>query len=170
MPIAAATVKRAADGRRADRPLDGAHREVARAELARSRREPLEVSPLEADPDLPVEHADRRRDRACGANGGLAREARLDAVRRREAVGDEGRLERDDRALFLEGGLHLVADADQVVHHRASLDDGLRHRPGELDAACAGGESQLRSADEPAGGEGIACAGRVDDRLDGNGG
>ena len=118
MPIAAAAVKCAADGRRADRALHGADSEVAGAELARLGRESLEVGSLEADPDLPVEHADRGRDRTCGANGGLARKTRLDPVRRGEAVGDERRLERDDGALFLERGLHLVADADQVVHHR----------------------------------------------------
>src|SRR6188472_4333599 len=86
--------QRAADGRRTDCPLDGADSEVAGAELARVRREPLEVRSLEADPDLPVEHADRGRNRTCGANGGFARKARLDTVWRREAVGDERRLER----------------------------------------------------------------------------
>ena len=112
--------ERAADCRRADRALHGADGEVAGAELARVGREPLELGSLEADPDLSVEHADRGRNGAGRANGSLAREARLDAVRRREAVGDERRLERDDGALLLECGLHLVADVDQVAHrHRA---------------------------------------------------
>jgi hypothetical protein len=120
MPIAGSRRQRAADGRRPDRTLDGTHGEIARAELAGGGREPLELGSAEADPDLPVENADRGRKRSGRANGSLARETRLDAVRRREPVGDERRLERDDGALLLECGLHLVADVDQVTHrHRA---------------------------------------------------
>ena len=94
------------------------------AQTARSRgpslralgREPLQLGAVEPDPDLPVEHADRGRHGAGRAHGRLAREPRLDAVRRGEAVGDERRLERDDGPLLLERGLHLVADVDQVAH------------------------------------------------------
>ena len=96
------------------------------AQTARSRgpslralgREPLELGRLEPDPDLPVEDADRGGHGAGCPHRGLAREPRLDAVRRGEAVRDERRLERDDGALLLERRLHLVADVDQVAHHR----------------------------------------------------
>ena len=98
-------------------PCDRADGEVARPELARGGSEALELRAVEPDPDLPVEHADRRRHRAGRPHGCLAREPDLDAVGRREAVRDERRLERDDGALLLERRLHLVADVDQVTHH-----------------------------------------------------
>ena len=85
-------------------PCDGADGEVARAELARVRREALELRPVEPDHDPAVEDADRRGHGARRPHGRLAREADLDAVGRREAVRDERRLERDDRALLGERG------------------------------------------------------------------
>ena len=163
--------ERASDRRRADGALDGADREIAWAELAGVRREPFELGGCEPDPDLPVEHADGRRNGACRPDGGLARDARRHAVWRREAVGDERRLERDDGALLLERRPHLVADVDQLSHlaraYRAVASSG--HRARALDTARAGGESQLGPPDEPAGGKRVAGTGRVDDGCDRDG-
>ena len=46
--------------------------------------------------------------------------ADLDAVRRREAVRDEGRLQGDDGAPVGERRAHFVTDADQVLHGAAA--------------------------------------------------
>ncbi len=108
--------QRAAHRRRADRALHGARSEVARPQLARVRGEPLELLGSQPDDDAAVEDADRRRGRSRVAHRGFAREAHLDARGRGEPVRDERRLERDDRPLLGEGGLDLVADADQEVH------------------------------------------------------
>ena len=96
------------------------------AQTARSRGPSLRApgvnrsssAALEPDPDLPVEHPDRGGHGAGRPDGRLAREARLDAVWRGKPVRDERRLEGDDGALLLERRLHLVADVDQVAHHR----------------------------------------------------
>ncbi len=108
--------ERPADRRRTDRLLDCADGEVARAELARTRREPLQGGRREPDVDGAVEDADRGGYRACSAYGGLARKADLDSVRRREAVCHERRLERDNSLLVLERSGDLLADVDQVEH------------------------------------------------------
>src|SRR3954467_6197753 len=81
--------ERAADRGRADRSLDGAYRQVARPELARGGREPLQVVQVEPDQDAAVENADRRGDCPCRADSCLAGQAGLDAIRGWEAVGDE---------------------------------------------------------------------------------
>ncbi len=95
-PHGAADCKRSADGRRADCSLHHAGGEVARAGLARARVEPPELFLREADADLPVEHADRRRHCAGCANLTLGLEPDRQAVARGEAVRDERRFERDD--------------------------------------------------------------------------
>ncbi len=82
MPTACGGGERAADRRRTDRSLDRADREVAWAELARLRREAVELGSGRGRRRSPVEDADRGRDRAGRADGGLARQADLDAVRR----------------------------------------------------------------------------------------
>src|SRR5206468_4742965 len=89
--------KRSAYGRRADSFLHHAGGEVARAGLARTRVEPCELCLREADSDLAVEHADRRRHRAGRANAAFGLEPDRNALARRETVGDQRRLERDDR-------------------------------------------------------------------------
>ncbi len=113
--------QRAADGRRAERPLNGARSEIARAELARLGCEALELDGGEPDDDAPVEDADRRGRGAGRAHRCLARETHLDSRRRGKPVRDEGRLERDDGALLLEGDGNLVGDADQALHQRGTL-------------------------------------------------
>ena len=155
-----------ADRRRADGSLHGADGEVARAELARVGREALELVLVEPDADLPVEDADRGRHRSGGADAPLAREPDLDAVRRREPVRDERRLERDDGALLLERGR---TSSLTWIRSRtpASLARSLSGIDRLLHAARGGLERELRPADEPAGREGVAGAGRVDD-LDGH--
>ena len=84
-PTAARDRERAADGRRPDRPCDGAGGEVARAELARLGREALELVAVEADADAPVEDADRGGHRAGRADGRLALERRPRRRRARES-------------------------------------------------------------------------------------
>ena len=72
--------------------------EVARPDLPRVGVEARELVLREADDDLAVEHADRRGHGARLAHLALRLEPDLDALARREAVRDERRLERDDRA------------------------------------------------------------------------
>ena len=116
IPTAARGGERAADGRRADRPLDGAGRQIPRAELPRVRGVPLELGLAQPDHDEPVEDADRRRDRSRRPDRGLAREPDLDPGRGGETVGDERRLERHDGPPLAERCLDLVGDPDQVLH------------------------------------------------------
>ena len=73
----------------------------------------MELGLRQTDPDLAVEDADRRGDGACLADAPLARQPDLDALRRREAVGDERRLERHDRLVGGQALPHLVAHVDQ---------------------------------------------------------
>ena len=108
--------ERPAHRRSADDALHRAGREVARPELAGARREALELRGREADHDAALEHADCGRYGAGDADRVLARETDLDPCGRREPVRDERRLERDDRALFLERFGDLVGDSDQVLH------------------------------------------------------
>ena len=79
-------------------PCDERGREVARPDLARVGVEALELVLRQADADCAVEDADRGRHRAGVADAPLALEPDLDALAGREAVRDERRLERDDRA------------------------------------------------------------------------
>src|SRR3990170_4076652 len=108
--------ERTAHGGGADRALHCARGEVARTDLAGVGREALELVLPEADADATVEDADGRRHGARPAHAPLALEADLDAVRRREAVRDERRLERDDGPPFGERGRDLVGDLQQGGH------------------------------------------------------
>src|SRR5439155_17535243 len=110
-PHGAADCKRAADGRRADSSLGHAGSKIARAGLARALVELPELFPREADADLPVEHADRRRHRAGRANPALGLEPHRQAVTRRKPVRDERRLERDHGIRLP----HLVGDDDHGI-------------------------------------------------------
>jgi hypothetical protein len=112
--------ERAPHGRRADSSLDGACGQVARPELPGLGREALEAGAGEADADRAVEDADRRRHGAGFPHGCLAREPNLDAVRRRESVGDQGRLERDDRTPCLERVFDLALEDDEIVRRHAA--------------------------------------------------
>ena len=106
--------ERAADGRGADRALDGCGREVARPDLARLGAEAAELLRRQPDAHLAVEDADGRRDGARRAHLPLRLEPDLDALAGREAVRDERRLERDDGAAAGERLAHLVGDADHA--------------------------------------------------------
>src|SRR4051812_21170512 len=107
----AANGERPTDRRRADRALCDADRQVARAYLACSDIEPLELLAREPDADLAVEHTDRRRHRAGGADSIVRLLCDGDPLTRREAVRDERRLERDDGLRVA----HLVRDADHGI-------------------------------------------------------
>ena len=108
--------ERTADRRRSRFASDRTHREVARARLPRVRCEANELVRREADPDLSVEDADRRRRRARRTHRLVALEPDLDADRRREPVRDERRLERDDGPALVERRLHLLRDRDERRH------------------------------------------------------
>ncbi len=82
-------------------------RAVASNRPSSARREP--------DHELAVEHADRRRHGVRLAHGALGGEPDLDAFARREAVGDERRLERHDTAALVECGRHLVGEPDHGI-------------------------------------------------------
>src|SRR6185437_2602953 len=86
-----------ADRRRADRTLHDARRKIARSDLARACVEPRQLVLVEPDPDLTVEHADRRGDGARLAHPTLRLETDGAAFSCREAVCNQRRLERDDR-------------------------------------------------------------------------
>ncbi len=113
----AADCERAADRRRAGRALHGAGGEVARADLARVRAEAPELGLREPDAQLAVEDADRRGHRARLAGPALALEPDRHALRRGEAVRDQGRLERDDRAPLGERLGDLVREREQFLDH-----------------------------------------------------
>src|SRR2546422_7061700 len=72
-------------------------------------RSALELSSGQPDADLPVEDADRRRDRTRLADAPLRLEPDRDALARREAVCDQRRLERsEEHTSELQSRLHLV--------------------------------------------------------------
>ena len=102
--------ERPADRCRADGALDASGGEIARADLARVRAEPLQLLRPEADPHDAVEDADRRRHGAGVADAPLGLEPDRRAFARREAVRDERCLERDDGLRVA----HLVRDDDHV--------------------------------------------------------
>src|SRR5207244_1630737 len=107
--------ERSADGRRADDALDGSRGEVARPDLPSVGVEPPELGLRQPDDDLAVEDSDRRRDRTRGPHPSLRLESDRHALARWEAVRDERRLERDDRARLAD----LVCDANhsgQLLH------------------------------------------------------
>src|SRR6185436_3490672 len=70
----------------------------------------------QADADTAVDDPDRRGGRTGGAHGSLHLEPDLHAVRGREAVRDDRRLEGDNRLLLVERAADLVRDLDQLVH------------------------------------------------------
>ena len=84
-------------------------------DLARVRAEarPARFAPRPTS-ELAVEDADRRRHRARRAHLALRLEPDLDALAGREAVRDERRLERDDRAARGERLAHLLGDPDHA--------------------------------------------------------
>ena len=132
-------------------PLHDRGGEVARADLARRGVEAAELLLGRARHDLAVEHADGRRHRAAGADGALGGEPDLDALAGREAVRDERRLERDDAAPA--GERRRAPPRRCGSRHRSELGAAARRRL----------EAELDAADEEAGGERVAGAGRVDD-------
>ncbi len=152
--------ERAADGGGADRALHLGRRQVARADLPRVRAEPCELRLRQTDDDLAVEDADRRRHGAAGAHLPLRLETDLDALARREAVRDERRLQRDDRAARGERRANLLRDPHGS---EPTVRDAARRR---LEPAA--GRILERAAEQEPGRERVAGAGRVDDlRLDG---
>ena len=115
-------------------------REVTRAELARGRREPLELCRRQPDANLSVEDADGRRHGTGFPNPPLALEPDLDAVRSRKAVGDERRLERHDRPPFGERSRDLLGHPD----HPASLPAARGQNPCRERRGAERGEDGLR--------------------------
>ena len=115
-PGGAAGGERSADGRRSDRSLDDRGGEVARPDLARVGSEAAELLFREADPELPVEDADRRRHGPGVADAPLALEPDLDPFARRKAVRDERRLERDHGPPVRQRVPDLVRNPDRFVH------------------------------------------------------
>ena len=95
-------------------PCDDRGAEVARPDLARAGVEPRQLLLVESDPQLAVEHADRRRHGAARPYPPLRLAPDLDALARREAVRDQRRLERDDRAARGERLAHLLGDPDHA--------------------------------------------------------
>ncbi len=113
-PGCAGDRERAADSGGADRALDGSCPEVARPDLAGERPEAPELLLGQPDVHLSVENSDRRGDGTGRAHLSLRLEPDLDALAGREAVRDEGRLERDDGAARNQRFAHLVGDADHA--------------------------------------------------------
>ena len=120
-PGRAADGERAAHGRRPRLASRDADAELSRAGLPGRRVEPLQLAFGQADPDLAVQHADRRRHRARSADAPLALQPDRQALPRRKAVRDDRRLERDDGI----GLADLVRDPDhgivpRLATHRAA--------------------------------------------------
>ena len=89
-----------ADGRRRGATPHEVDRDVVRAglrERASVPREPLELRGVEPDVHASVEHGDGRRHRAADAHGRFELARDLGFLGPRQAVGDQRRLERDDR-------------------------------------------------------------------------
>ena len=110
---------------------------------------------LEAHLDDAVDDADRGRHGPRGPDAPLGLCGHRFALAAREPVRDERRLERDHGPARLERGADFRVDADagRALGHRSQL----RH------AARRGLDRQLGPAKQEAGGERIACAGRVQD-------
>src|SRR5581483_7023449 len=83
--------------------------------LARVRPEAHEFLLRQSRSHLAVEDADGRRDRARCSHLALGLQPDRDALAWREAVRDERRLERDDRASGAQGLAHLVGEAYHTV-------------------------------------------------------
>ena len=157
--------ERPAHGRRADDALHRAGREVARPELAGARREALELR----RPSRPITTRPSSTPTVAGTAPAartavsLARPTSIPAGRR-EPVRDERRLERDDRAPFLERCVDLVGDADEVLHA------AQRSRVASLAASVRVGEdhalARLVVRDDEAAQERVADQPVVDDLLE----
>ena len=100
-----------ARGRRADGALDDTGGKVAGPDLASARVEALELGGRQADADLAVQHADRRRHRTGLAYAPLGLGADGGAFAARETVGNERRLEGDHRRRRSD----LLGDADHGI-------------------------------------------------------
>ena len=74
------------------------------------QRDALEGRLVQPDPHLAVEHGDRGRDRAAGAHRLLDLAGHAHVLGPRQAVGDDRRLQRDDRAPIGDRRRHLVGD------------------------------------------------------------
>jgi len=106
--------------------------EVPRAGFARARVEAFQLSGGEPDADLAVEDADRRRYCAPFAHTPFRLGADRDALARREAVGDERRLECDDGprladvpldlARVGEGPLQALVAGDATIERLRALE------------------------------------------------
>ena len=87
--------------------------------------EPLHLGCGEADHRHAVDHADGRRHRTAVANDRLEARADVGGVRRRQAVDEERRLERDNRTVLRDRVTHLFADHARRVfrecHDRRSV-------------------------------------------------
>jgi hypothetical protein len=100
----------APDRRCTDGALRDARSEVTWPDLACGAVEADELVLGEADDDLAVENADRRRDGARGAHPLLGLQPHGEAFPGGKAVRDERRLERDDRP----GLAHFVSDSNHA--------------------------------------------------------
>ena len=133
IPTARATARVPPTVVAADRALRHRRAEIARACLPRGDVEASELLLGEPDANLAVEHPDRRRNSAGRPHRRLRLEPDHDALARREAVRDEGRLERHDCAASRERVAHLGAHADHAARSistkRLSSADGTSRKP-----------------------------------------
>ena len=107
-----------ADRGGAQRAVNDAGREIARAHLPRIRTrggDPLELPVVEAYVEPPVEDGDRRGDSAAVAYALLAL-LPTRALARRKAVCDDRRLQGDDRPTVGERVAHLRGDDEELAH------------------------------------------------------
>ncbi len=125
----AADRERAADGRRAERARDECGREVARAHLRRVGVEALELGRDEPDDEPAVEHPHRGGHRPARARSLLGGEADLEAAPGREAVGDQGRLERHHRAPLAQRVRDLLAEPDHGIDPSRAQQRAAASRP-----------------------------------------
>jgi hypothetical protein len=75
-----------------------------------AQRHHLERCVVQTDPHHAVHHGDRGRHRALGPDGTLDVAGHPEVARPRQAVADDGRLERHDRRALCQRGPHLVGD------------------------------------------------------------
>ena len=118
MPASAARCEVEATVVAAEPPRARTAREVAHARLdePEAERQRLQRGVVEADPRHAVDHRDRGGHGALATHRGLQLPGHLEVAPAGQPVGDQGALEGDDRAAFLERGGDLVGDA----HRRPS--------------------------------------------------
>ena len=75
--------------------------------------EPLQFDSAQADHGLAVEHPDSGRYGAGGPDHVLGLAGDLHIPRPGQAMGDDGRLERDDRAVVSQRSLNMVTDPER---------------------------------------------------------